>query len=47
MGQLAILDKSSHYFDSSLLEDEKRRIEMLQAWEGELPKPLSNLEWAP
>jgi hypothetical protein len=37
----------SHYFDSSLLKDEKGRIEMLQAWEGELPKPLSDSEWAP
>jgi hypothetical protein len=46
-GQPAILDKSSHYFDSSLLEDEKGRTEMLQAWEGELPKPSSDSEWAP
>jgi hypothetical protein len=37
----------SHYFDSSLLKDEKGRAEMLQAWEGELPKPLNDLEWAP
>jgi hypothetical protein len=36
-----------NYFDSSLLKDEKRRAEMLQAWEGELPKPLNDLEWAP
>jgi hypothetical protein len=46
-GQLAILDKLSHYFDSSLLEDEKGRIEMLQVWEGELPKPSSDSKWAP
>jgi hypothetical protein len=46
-GQPAILDKSSHYFDSSLLEDEKGRAKMLQAWEGELPKPSSDLKWAP
>jgi hypothetical protein len=45
-GQHAILNKLSHYFDSSLLEDEKGRIKMLQAWKGELPKPLSNSEWA-
>ncbi len=30
-GQPAILDKLFHYFDSSLLEDEKGRAEMLQA----------------
>jgi hypothetical protein len=46
-GHLAILDKSSHYFDSSLLEDEKGRVEILQNWEGELPKPLSDSKWAP
>jgi hypothetical protein len=45
-GQPAIPDKSSHYLNSSLLENEKRRAEMLQAWEGELPKPSSNSEWA-
>jgi hypothetical protein len=28
-GQPAIPDKSSHYFDSSLLENEKGRVEML------------------
>jgi hypothetical protein len=39
--------KLSHYFDSSLLKDEKGRVEMLQAWEGELPKPSSDSEWAP
>ncbi len=44
--QLAILDKLSHYFDSSLLEDEKGRTEILQAWEGELPKPSSDSKWA-
>jgi hypothetical protein len=46
-GQPTILDKPSHYFDSSVLEDEKRKVEMLQAWEGELPKPSNNSEWAP
>jgi hypothetical protein len=46
-GQLAILDKSFHYFDSSLLKNEKGRAEMLQAWEGELPKPSSDSEWVP
>jgi hypothetical protein len=46
-GQPDIPDKLSHYFDFSLLKDEKRRAEMLQAWEGELPKPLNNSEWAP
>jgi hypothetical protein len=46
-GQLAILDKPFHYFDSSLLEDEKGRAEMMQAWEGELPKPSNDSEWAP
>jgi hypothetical protein len=46
-GQRAIPNKLFHYFDSSLLEDEKGRAEMLQAWEGELPKPSSDLEWAP
>jgi hypothetical protein len=46
-GQPDIPDKLSHYFDSSLLKDEKGRVEMLQAWEGELPKPLNDLEWAP
>jgi hypothetical protein len=46
-GQHAIPNKSFHYFDSSLLEDEKGRIEILQAWEGELPKPSNDLEWAP
>jgi hypothetical protein len=46
-GQPTILDKPSHYFDSSLLEDEKGRVEMLQAWERELPKPSSDSEWAP
>jgi hypothetical protein len=45
-GQLAKPDKPSHYFNFSLLEDEKRRVEMLQAWEGKLPKPSSDLEWA-
>jgi hypothetical protein len=57
-GELAIIDKLSHYFDSSLLEDEKRRTKMLQedeirrtkmlqVWEGELPKPSSDSKWAP
>jgi hypothetical protein len=46
-GQPNIINKPSHYFDSSLLKDEKRRAEMLQAWEGELPKPSSDSEWAP
>jgi hypothetical protein len=46
-GQPDIPDKLSHYFDSSLLKDEKGRAEMLQAWEGELPKPLNDSEWAP
>jgi hypothetical protein len=45
--QPAILDKSSHYFDFSLIEDEKGRAELLQAWEGELPKPSSDSKWAP
>jgi hypothetical protein len=43
-GQPTILDKPYHYFDSSLLKDEKGRTKMLQAWEGELPKPFSNSE---
>ncbi|KAH9562524.1 hypothetical protein CY35_05G076400 [Sphagnum magellanicum] len=38
-GQPNIPDKLSRYFDSSLLKDEKGRAEMLQTWEGELPKP--------
>jgi hypothetical protein len=46
-GQPVIFNKPFHYFDSSLLEDEKGRVEMLQASEGELPKPSSDLEWAP
>jgi endonuclease/exonuclease/phosphatase family metal-dependent hydrolase len=46
-GQPDIPDNLSHYFDSSLLKDEKGRAEMLQAWEGELPKPLNDSEWAP
>ncbi len=46
-GQPDIPDKPFHYFDSSLLKDEKWRAEMLQAWEGELPKPSSDAEWAP
>jgi len=46
-GQSDIPDKLSHYFDSSLFKDEKGRAEMLQAWEGELPKPLNDSEWAP
>ncbi len=46
-GQPDIPDKLSHYFDFSLLKDEKGRAEMLQAWEGELPKPLNDSEWAP
>jgi hypothetical protein len=46
-GQPTTPDKSFHYFDSSLLKDEKGRVKMLQAWEGELPKPSSDLEWAP
>jgi hypothetical protein len=46
-GQPNIINKLSHYFDSSLLKAEKRRVEMLQAWEGELPKPSSDSEWAP
>jgi hypothetical protein len=46
-GQLDIPNKLSHYFDSSLLKDEKGRAEMLQTWEGELPKPLNDSKWAP
>jgi hypothetical protein len=46
-GQPTIPNKLSHYFDSSLLEDEKGKTEMLQAWEGELPKPSSDSKWAP
>jgi hypothetical protein len=40
---------TNHLFisDSSLLKDEKGRAEMLQAWEGELPKPSSDSKWAP
>jgi hypothetical protein len=40
-GQLAIPNKLSHYFDSSLLKDEKGRTEMLQAWEGDVRQLLS------
>jgi hypothetical protein len=46
-GQSDIPDKLSHYFDFSLFKDEKGITEMLQAWEGELPKPLNDSEWAP
>jgi exonuclease III len=46
-GQPAIPDKSYHYFDSSLLKYEKGKAKMLQAWEGELPKPSSDSKWAP
>ncbi len=46
-GQPDILDKLSHYFDSSLFKDEKGKAKMLQAWEGELPKPLNDSKWAP
>ncbi len=46
-GQPNIPNKPSHYFDFSLLKDEKGRAEMLQAWEGELPKPSSDSKWAP
>jgi hypothetical protein len=46
-GQPAIPNKLFHYFDFSLLEDEKGKAEMLQAWERELPKPSSDSKWAP
>jgi len=46
-GQPVIPDKLSHYFDSSLLEDAKGKIKMLQAWEGELAKPSIDSEWVP
>jgi exonuclease III len=45
-GQPTILNKPYHYFDS-LLKYEKGKAKMLQAWEQELPKQLSDLEWAP
>jgi len=45
-GQPATPDKPYHYFDSSLLKYEKGKAKMLQAWEGELPKPSSDSEWA-
>jgi hypothetical protein len=35
----------SHYFDSSLLEDEKGRAKMLQAWEGDVKQLLSLYFW--
>jgi hypothetical protein len=46
-GQPDLPDKLSHYFHSSLLKDEKGKVEMPHAWEGELPKPSSDSEWAP
>jgi len=46
-GQPTIPNKPSHYFDFSLLKDGKKKVEMLQAWEGELPKPSSDSKWAP
>ncbi len=46
-GHPTIPNKPSHYFDFPLLKDEKKRVEMLQAWEGELPKPSNNSKWAP
>jgi hypothetical protein len=39
-GQPTSLDKVNHYFDLSFLWEEDNRAEMLQAWEGDPPKPI-------
>jgi hypothetical protein len=46
-GQPVDPPKQKRYFDSSLLGNEKCKATMLQAWEGEMPKPTRDTEWAP
>jgi len=32
----------SYYFDTSLLEDAEAKVELLQAWSGDLPTPSND-----
>lgn len=45
-GSLPPPDKKSHYFDASLLGEEKLRMELLKAWEGDAIKPSTGRGWA-
>jgi exonuclease III len=46
-GNLDSAKSTSGYFDASLLNDESKKKEILQAWIGEDPLPTSDQGWAP
>jgi hypothetical protein len=37
----------SYYFDTSLLEDAEAKVELFQAWSGDLPAPSNDQDWTP
>jgi hypothetical protein len=46
-GNLDSTKSTSGYFDASLLNDESKKKEILQAWIGEDPLPTSDQSWVP
>jgi len=46
-GQLTESSKRNRCFDFSLLGVETCKATMLKAWEGETPKPIRKVGWAP
>jgi endonuclease/exonuclease/phosphatase family metal-dependent hydrolase len=46
-GQAAGTDKLASYFDASLLEDERSKAALLQAWAGDSPTPPNDQGWIP
>jgi hypothetical protein len=38
---------TSSFFDVSLLSDERRKKEMLEAWAGDAPLPTNDQDWPP
>lgn len=43
-GQFVAPNKSAHYFDTSLLDEEECKTAMLEAWEGDLLPPTNDPE---
>jgi hypothetical protein len=46
-GQATDLVNPSYYFDTSLLEDAEAKVELFQAWSGDLPAPSNDQDWTP
>jgi hypothetical protein len=46
-GSLSPSQNTPGYFEVSLLSDERRKKDMLEAWIGEAPLPTIDQNWAP